>query len=58
MGSISPPAIRRVVASPDADTPSYSPLCINCTISSLLLPSFTLTLHLPPVSVSNGFTQS
>ena len=48
--------MSRLVASPEADTPSYSPLCISWTISSLVLPSLTLTLH--SVSVSNGVTQS
>jgi hypothetical protein len=48
--------MRRNVASPDADTPSYSPVRINCTISSDVLPIFTLTLQ--PVLVWNGVTQS
>ena len=52
----SSPAISRSVASPEADTPSYSPLCISCTISSLVLPTWLLTLH--PVRSSNGVTQS
>ncbi len=48
--------MSRSVASPDADTPSYSPLCINWTISSDELPSRTFTSQ--PVSSSNGVTQS
>ena len=56
MATTSPPAIRRCVASPEADTPSYSPLCISCTISSLVAPIFTLTEQL--VISSNGVTQS
>jgi hypothetical protein len=44
------------VASPDADSPSYWPLRINCTISSEVLPIFTLTLQ--PVCCSKGVTQS
>ena len=36
------------VASPDADTPSYLPVRISVTISSEVLPSFTLTWQ--PVS--------
>jgi hypothetical protein len=55
-GATSPPAISRCVASPDADTPSYSPVCISCTISSELLPVLTFTLQ--PVASSNGVTQS
>ena len=38
-GPTSPPAISRSVASPEAETPSYSPLCISVTISSDELPS-------------------
>ncbi len=55
-GSTSPPAIRRRVASPDADTPSYLPVRISVTISSEVLPIFTLTLQ--PVSSSKSDTQS
>src|SRR4051795_1805844 len=55
-GATSPPAISRSVASPDADTPSYWPVRISCTISSEVLPIFTLTLQ--PVSFSNEDTQS
>jgi len=52
----SPPAMRRSVASPDADTPSYWPVFISWTISDELAP--TLTVVLQPVAVSNGVTQS
>src|SRR5262245_37112716 len=55
-GDTSPPAMSRVVASPEAETPSYSPLCISCTISSDVLPTRTLTWQ--PVASSNGVTQS
>ena len=55
-GSTSPPAISRSVASPDADTPSYLPVRISVTISSDVLPSFTLTWQ--PVSFSKSVTQS
>ena len=34
----SPPAMSRSVASPEADTTSYSPVFISCTISSLVAP--------------------
>ena len=44
------------MASPDADTPSYSPLCMSATISSEVLPILTLTLQ--PVSSSKPVTQS
>ena len=40
-GATSPPAMSRKVASPEADTPSYPPVCISCTISSEVLPIFT-----------------
>ena len=55
----SPPAISRLDASPDADTPSYSdppPERMSWTISSELSPYVTSTSH--PVSSSNGVTQS
>ncbi len=55
-GSTSPPAISRRVASPEADTPSYLPVRISVTISSEVLPIFTLTLQ--PVSFSKSVTQS
>ena len=55
-GSTSPPAISRSVASPDADTPSYLPVRISVTISSEVLPIFTLTWQ--PVSFSKSDTQS
>src|SRR5881409_48033 len=48
----SPPAIRRSVASPDAETPSYSPVFMSWTISDELAP--TLTVVLQPVAASNG----
>src|SRR6266496_4063396 len=48
--------MSRRVASPDADTPSYWPVFINCTISSDVLPILTFTLQ--PVCCSNGCTQS
>src|SRR5689334_12213235 len=48
--------MSRSVASPDADTPSYCPVRINCTISSDVLPIFTLTWQ--PVCFWNGCTQS
>ena len=52
-----PLAISRLVASPDADTPSYCPglFRIRLTMSSDVLPYFTETLQ--PVSSSNGLTQ-
>jgi hypothetical protein len=52
----SPPAMSRSVASPDADTPSYSPVFISWTISDELAPTLTVTLQ--PVASSNGVTQS
>jgi hypothetical protein len=55
-GSTSPPAISRSVASPEADTPSYLPVRISVTISSDVLPSFTLTWQ--PVCFSKSVTQS
>ena len=55
-GATSPPAISRRVASPDAETPSYWPVRISVTISSDVLPSFTLTWQ--PVSCSKSDTQS
>ena len=54
IGTTSPPAISRLVASPDADTPSYWPERISCTISSEVWPYLTLTWH--PVCFSNGLT--
>ena len=55
-GATSPPSISRSVASPDAETPSYSPVRISCTISSEVLPILTLTWQ--PVSFSKSVTQS
>ena len=55
-GATSPPAMRRSVASPDAETPSYWPVRISVTISSEVLPILTLTWQ--PVFFSNGVTQS
>jgi hypothetical protein len=55
-GATSPAAISRSVASPDADTPSYCPVRMSVTISSDVLPSFTLTWQ--PVSCSKSVTQS
>ena len=55
-GATSPASISRTLASPEADTPSYSPVCISWTISSEVLPILTLTLQ--PVWSSNGVTQS
>src|SRR5574341_26815 len=54
----SPLAMRRFVASPEAETPSYNvpPCCrIRLTISSDVLPYLILTWQ--PVSSSNGLTQ-
>src|SRR3954452_5052587 len=50
--------MRRNVASPDADTPSYWPVFISWTISSDVLPILSWTTHLPPMAFSNGCTQS
>ena len=55
-GATSPPAIRRSVASPEADTPSYWPERISVTISSEVLPILVLTWQ--PVSFSKSDTQS
>src|SRR3954453_21368947 len=55
-GATSPPAIRRRVASPEADTPSYWPVRMSVTISSDVLPILTLTLQ--PVCCSKSDTQS
>ena len=55
-GATSPAAISRSVASPDAETPSYWPVRMSVTISSDVLPSFTLTWQ--PVSFSKSVTQS
>ena len=55
-GTTSPPAIRRSVASPEADTTSYSPDFISVTASSEVPKYFTLTSQ--PVSSSKGVTQS
>ena len=55
-GSTSLPSISRSVASPDADTPSYCPVRISCTISSEVLPILMLTWQ--PVCLSNPVTQS
>ena len=55
----SPLAISRFVASPEAETPSYTlppPWRRSVTISSEVLPIFVWTLQ--PVSASNGWTQS
>src|SRR3954447_13509482 len=50
--------MRRNVASPDADTPSYWPVFISWTISSDVLPILSCTTHLPPIAFWNGCTQS
>ncbi len=55
-GTTSPAAMSRSVASPEAETLSYSPVFISCTISSEVLPILTLTLQ--PVSSSKPVTQS
>src|ERR1700730_2089219 len=47
--------MSRREALPDAETPSYWPVFISCTISSDVLPIFTFTLH--PVCCWNGPTQ-
>ncbi len=55
----SPPAISRLLASPEAETPSYTvppPWRISVTISSEVSPYVTLTWQ--PVASSNGVTQS
>jgi hypothetical protein len=48
--------MSRVVASPDAEIPSYCPDCMSETPLFESVMSVVLTLH--PVSVSNGVTQS
>src|SRR3954470_7534013 len=48
--------MRRRVASPDADTPSYCPPFMSVTISSE--EPATLLLTLQPVAFVNGVTQS
>ena len=48
--------MRRVVASPDAEMPSYSPPWISDTPLFESVMSIELTLQ--PVAVSNGVTQS
>ena len=55
-GETSPPAMSRRVASPDAETPSYSPVFMSWTMFAESRPTFTVTLH--PLAVSNGVTQS
>ena len=55
-GATSPAAIRRSVASPEAETPSYWPVRISVTISSDVLPTLVLTWQ--PVSFSKSVTQS
>ena len=55
-GATSLPAIRRRVASPDADTPSYWPVFISWTMLAESRPCLDVTLQ--PVAVSNGVTQS
>ena len=55
-GATSPAAISRSVASPEAETTSYSPVFISCTASSEV-PKY-LTLAWQPVCSSNGVTQS
>src|SRR3979411_1906836 len=50
-----PPTMRRSVALPDAETPSYWPVCMSETISSEVPAIFALVLH--PVACSNGVTQ-
>src|SRR5580765_474999 len=59
ISATSPCAMSRLVASPDAETPSYwlpPPCRMRFTISSEVLPYFTVTLQ--PVCVWNGVTQS
>ena len=53
---MSPAAIIRSDASPDADTTSYWPVFISVTASSEVPKTFTETSQ--PVSSSNGVTQS
>jgi hypothetical protein len=48
--------MRRVVASPDAEMPSYWPPCISCT--PLFESTMSVVVTLQPVFVSNGVTQS
>ena len=55
-GATVPPAMSRVVASPDAEMPSYSPDCMSET--PLLESVMSVVLTLQPVFVSNGVTQS
>ena len=55
-GATIPPAIRRAVASPENELPSYSPDCISETPLFESVMSVVLTLQ--PVLVSNGVTQS
>ena len=55
-GATIPPAISRLVASPENEPPSYSPDCMSETPLFESVISFVLTLQ--PVSSSNGVTQS
>jgi hypothetical protein len=52
-GATSPRSIKRTLALPDADTPSYWPVEMRSIMSSELAPSFVFTLQ--PVSWVNGF---
>ena len=54
-GATWPASIRRTLESPEADTPSYSPVDISWNISSEVLPILTSVLQ--PVSSSKGPTQ-
>ena len=52
-GATSPRFIRRTLAFPDADTPSYWPVETRSIMSSEVAPSFVTTLQ--PVSFVNSF---
>ena len=56
MGSTSPAAMRRRVASPEAETVSYWPVRISCTASSEVPKVLTVTWH--PLLFSKSLTQS
>ena len=58
MGATSPASMRRFDASPDAETPSYSPWpwVIRLYMSSEV--SAVLVFTWQPVACSNGWTQS
>ncbi len=51
-GTTSPVAIRRTLALPETETPSYAPVWIRLIMSSELAPSFVLTLQ--PVADVNS----